>query len=53
MFKGHARQELKEKEKEIKERKIAKDKGTTYKGPKKHTMTYQCNLLTSMEEEEG
>lgn len=50
VFKAQARQEAKEEAEKIR----AKEKGMkNYKEPKLYTMTYQCNLLTSMKEEDG
>jgi len=49
IFKAHHRQE--EKERDAKAKAIRN--GKKYVEPKMHTMTYQCNLLTSMEAEDG
>lgn len=46
IFKAHQRAE----EKEARKKEAA---GKDYKEPKMHTITYQANLLTSMEEEDG
>ena len=60
VFKAQCDQEEKEQAKrEAWEKNKAKGKGNdkkndkAYVGPKLHTMTYQCNLLPSMKEEDG